>query len=437
MIIVKGFAVIPALASNIPGVVSAAGELSNKTRSYSKDIKIYNNLNVADEVSLHAFSIQDNGNDSNIPNNLGQQANLLLNWIFTYMRARGATQISPQVLVDQLISEYGTEYNGIEVGNFVGVSGFYLPSYVRFLSADGSNIEFRVWFSNSHFTTSYDSYTLLVIPPVLTSSLGLLKTTNKAQVEAAINALKVSDFALRVKGATDDAPFTEMHIEAVEWVNSSNTNERLITNWNIVIWGSGYSLEAIKEEIKTILLTASNTIDDWRTIFPSLFGGSVFKLTPYWDKHSIENSSLESSMYSPIVSVNDVINYAMRTEIVGNLTHVSTHAEAIFIPYKGLVMSAVGNADNANGYFSVSEMYSDYIAIPSTSDDVNRMSQRTQVFAKIMVDLAISAEVLSPTSQLLPGISRVNVGGILYATATLDGVLYMMVGRTSLPEGTP
>lgn len=434
--IVKGFASIPSLALNNTGQTANAGELSNKTRSYSKDIKIYNNINTPDEVSLFAFSIKDGTNDSNIPNTMGQQANQLLNYIFTNMKARGGSQITLQVLVDQLIGEFGTIYNGIELGNWVSVSGFYLPNYVRFVTMDGSNVEFRVWFSNASFETGYDTYTLVVIPPVLTSALANLKTTSRAQVEAAISAYKPEDLGDRLKTINDDAPYSEILKEPIEWVNSNNPNERVTTNWYIAVYGSGYTIDNIKDAIKAVLTTVSNNIEEWRPIFPSLFGGSVFKLTPYWDKHSIENNSLDSSYYSPIVSPNDVINYAMRIEAVGSLAHVSANAEAIPVPYKGLVLSAVGNVDNANGYFKLSDLYPDYIPIPSTSIEINRTSARTQRFIQLITNLAIAAEILSSNSQLPAGIGRTNVSGILYATGTLDGVVYMMVGRSSLPAGT-
>ncbi len=433
--IVKGFASIPALALNTPGQTANAGELSNKTRSYSKDIKIYNNINTADEVSLFAFSIKDGTNDSNIPNAMGQQANQLLNYIFTNMKARGGSQVTLQVLIDQLTGEFGTIYNGIELGNWVSVSGFYLPNYVRFVTMDGSNVEFRVWFSNASFETGYDTFTLTVIPPVLSTALGNLKTTSRAQVEAALAAFKSSDLAARIKSATDEAPFSELHIEPIEWVNSSNTNERLTIEWNIIVYGNGYTIDNIKDKIKELLTTVSNNVEEWRPIFPSLFGGSVFKLTPYWDKHSIQNNSLDSSYYSPITGPNDIINYAMRTEPVGSLAHVSANAEGLPVPYKGLVLSAVGNVDNANGYTKITQMYPDYIPVPSTSIEVNRMSARTQSFVRVLTNLAIAAEVLSSNSQLPNGVSRTNVGGILYATSTLDGVVYMMVGRSSLPVG--
>ena len=435
MITVKGFAHIPSLAANSPGITAAIGELSNKTRSYSKDIRIFNNINTSDEVSLMAFSIKDGTNDSSIPSAMGQRANQLLNYIFTEMKARGGTQIPVQTLVTQLIGEFGSDYDNIEVGNFVLISGFYLPTYVRFKTIDTSNVDFHIWLSNALFETGYDVYTLIVIPPVLSTALVNLKTTNKAQVEAAINAFKATDLASRIRTINADAPFTSLHIEPIEWVNSTNANERLTTSWNIVVYGNGWTIDNLKDKVKEVLATVSNNIDEWRNIFPSLFGGSVFKLTPFWDKHSVQNNTPETSFYSSIVGPNDVVNYSMRTEPNGSLAHVSTNAEALYVPYKGLVLSAFGYVDNANGYIKISQLYPDYLAVPSTSIDVSRMSERTQAFLRVLTNLCISAEILSTNSPLAEGVNRTTIAGIQYATAVLDGVLYLMVGAPSLPPG--
>jgi hypothetical protein len=203
----------------------------------------------------------------------------------------------------------------------------------------------------------------------------------------------------------------------------------------VVVYGNGWTIDDLKDKVKETLATVSNNIDEWRNIFPSLFGGSVFKLTPFWDKHSVENNTPDSSLYSSIVSANDVVNYAMRTEPAGSLAHVSANAEGVYIPYKGLVLSAVGNVDNANGYTKISQMYPDYLAVPPTSVEVNRMSERTQAFLRVLLNLCISAEILSTNSPLAEGVNRTTIGGIQYATSVLDGVLYLMVGAPSLPPG--
>jgi hypothetical protein len=91
--------------------------------------------------------------------------------------------------------------------------------------------------------------------------------------------------------------------------------------------------------------------------------------------------------------------------------------------------------DNANGYTKISQMYPDYLAVPPTSVEVNRMSERTQAFLRVLLNLCISAEILSTNSPLAEGVNRTTIGGIQYATSVLDGVLYLMVGAPSLPPG--
>ena len=177
------------------------------------------------------------------------------------------------------------------------------------------------------------------------------------------------------------------------------------------------------------MANSTHTRAEWKVIFPSIFISTEFIITPHWDRYSIPNQTLLAGMYSPTVSPQQIIDYALITKGDYNETHVRSTVKSTVSTYKELTLSIVGNIENIDGLYTFNAKFPDYIAVSTTSPDFARMSLRTQQWTAVLNDLLFAAETVTPFSSLPEGMSRIYRNSIMFVGKTYDGVLYLVLAK--------
>ena len=446
MITVKGFGVIPTLAANASGVTSTIGELSARANTFSKDIKIYNKLAIGDEVSLHAFSIaSDTMAGPSLSTQVAEDALSILNKLYTVMSTSGTTVRTSTYIINELETFDSTDiFKDFEIGDQLLVSypprsiEMHMPSWMSFSKSDDS-VTFKIWFSNSHFESQYDVREMFVIPPV--ANISSFNTTNKTIVETAIAGYPAISAINAIKAYNDEAPITEILTEHFEWVSTADPTQTVDTMWTVVVRGGMPSADDVKGAIVSYMndnIAGGSTV--LRAAIPTLFTDSLYIITPHWNKLSIPNADVASSMYSPVSGYADISTYAMITkDTVGEFTtnptvaqYIADNAQLSYFPYKGLSFTFVGSKLNLANKRKLKDLFSDYMPIQSTSTDFSRLSDNTQSFLLLMASMVMYAEALDVGTDLPNTLKRKTYNGIDYVEGSLNGSTYLMASKKSI-----
>lgn len=239
----------------------------------------------------------------------------------------------------------------------------------------------------------------------------------------------------RLQQAKGDYPETVVKVETYNYVAPGNPNYKVPSRWGVLIYGAaGNNIDSIKDAlVKYILEHNGHDRSEWVEILPDLFKRTEFILTPLWNQYGIPNRNLEAGIYSPLIKYSTVINIAKQTATQYPAVHVENYISFMGHPYKSLAMTVVGGPENREGKFYLTDFYSDYIMVNTSSVDFNRMSPETQDLAKALADMIYQAESVNKYTVLPFGMTRLVRDGLLYVVKTIDNVQFLIVAKSNFP----
>lgn len=431
MLSINGFAKIDALANNANGVISTFGELSPSSSTFAKEKSYFANSTLGD-VTFVGFSCFNGSTKTIVTPTIGNEIALVLNWV--YEQGKSGTLPSTK---SQLITALEAEFSYLDsfnVGDLLVDTTLVLPEWVSFTNTVnvGNTYDAKVWFSNDSFVGQYPVSELIVIPPV--TSVDVL-FTNYGSVQSYLASRTQTQLTDAIQTASDNFPYTFLKTETFDWISGLNSTVSLPTNWTIIGYGvAGNNVDTIKQAIKDyILANSSHSELEWKVLIPSLFVSTEFIITPHWNRYSIENQTLQAGMYSSTLSPQAILDYALLTKGDYPTVHVSTATKGSFFTYKTLAFSIVGNPDNINGDYNFGLKFKDYLPIASTSTDFSRMSVKTQQWSNLINSMLPVAETMTSNSNVPLTMSRTVRGPITFVSKSLDGVLYLVATKASIP----
>lgn len=434
----KGFVVYPELINNVHNQVAPVGELSGKGQTYASDRQIYQTANDPNKNSeiVAFYSSDDLHGKIEVPQVYGDLSVAVSNWI--YQQATGGAFTGDSVAANTMISNYFSgQIQNLQLGEMIQSGVFWFPTWIEFhpttQEGDVTQSTVHLWFSDASFTAQYNEYELRVIPPV-TNLDDFFSSLNNIQTDQAQFDLTV--LHSRVQNASAGQPYTLLRSFSYDYVYPSNSALRIPFYWTVIEYGvAGDNLDAIKAALVTyILANSTHTRDEWSQIFPDIFQVTEFILTPRWDQYAIPNLTLAPGIYSPVVNQTDTLNKALATaQGVGYTTsQVTNRLNVVPLQYKSMVLIAVGGPLNKREQATFQQVFPDYINVPSSSQDNNRMSVRTQQFINLMNNMLSTAETMTDFSTLPADLMRVYRGGIMYVLGTFQSIQYLMVSRQSM-----
>lgn len=419
-----GFMVINGLIDNELNHVSPLGELSPKSRSFSREIGIYSH---PDYDTVRLFTFYSASDDKPLPLET-DLANTILAFGEWFARQSLTNQLdnNRRNVVQLLSAEYAGRMTFLQVGKMVQSGDYWMPEYVTFtLAQDTRKNRYKIWFADSAFRAQYDKYEIEVIPPIVNvddfhKSVDVVKQT--------LTDHTLEELHTRVNRKANEKPYTYIITNQYNWINPNDSREKIPTHWTVIIYGeAGKNADVIREKIAEYVLANSDyTQQDWERIMPDLFIPTEFYLCPVWTKFATPNLQAKGGIYSPVLPYREILPFAKNTMFGYKEEKLIENMVTFGTIYKSVAMVACGHERNNLVSSKFEEVWPEYCNIYTTTRDFNRISPETQEFILFMNTLMVEAETLTPDGETLQEFTRVTRGQLYYVTGRHKGVTYLM-----------
>lgn len=429
-IIVKGFMTVNAFVNNVPGVVAALGELSTFSRTFSKEKGEY----LSDTVPgyrLTTFNVehQANGAEQELSQAIAQQAIDVVASCVAY----ATSHIRPYDSLDfknTILTNFFQKVTNLYMGDFKDNGTTALPEWLSWTSADNGNAIIKIWLADSAFQDQYDDYYIEVIPPIVPVD-SLFNDYNATLT--LLNARTSSQLSDSIELAKGVNPETFIRMLDFNFFNKLNLAQKNRTTWATLIYGKvGDNIDSIKDAIvEYVLKNSTHSRAEWEVILPDVFKRTEFVLLPRWDLISIENLGNLSRLYSSAINPVEAIAFAKASVNTYPDEFINDNITIFPYDYKALSILAINGATNVEGSERLFEIFPDYIPVPTTSADFNRMQVKTRDWLIFLQRLLMIAETAT-TFTSVPNVARKQTrDGILYVSGIFDNNNYLVAARSN------
>ena len=433
MYYLQGFMQILPFVDNTLDRTAPVGELSDHARTYAKDKGLYTDLTAAPNVELTSFYSANEADTVAVYPDVA--TNALKIGQFIYNRARtGATTSDAEALRQNILAEFQGTVKTITLGEMVAHDTMYAPSWIAYedVSHESHN-NIRIWFSDTAFRSQYSHYQIEVIAPITDVDDFFL---DPLDVKALLEKYDVTAQIERTNDVRGEYPYTYLKIRDYKFQNKLNKATKYKTEWFAIVWGeAGNNQDAIKTAIQDYVLAHSkHTKEEWAEIMPELFLNTEYVIVPFWHKYAIPNKTLQAGIYAPTICPSADID-TVRKAVKGtgfDDTWIQANTEYAHNIYKSLAYASVGNSQNQNNIFRLSELYTDYIVVTNDSGDFNRMSVKTQTFYQQFSDMLKIAETMTDTSSVTRAYPRLIRDGVVYVSTNIENINFLVVTKYSI-----
>lgn len=429
MYYLKGFIQNKAFISNNVGAVSLIGELSTYGMSFSRERGEYHNSTYP-LMSLITLSSKKEGvGNIALTSTFSDHVIHLCNTVYQY-GINKASAVNRAEIVAHIANTFGPAVADLECGAIVNNGAVWVPEWISWNATEQEANVVKIWLCDDSFRKQYDEYEIVVVPPVVNVD-NLFKTAT--EVETMIKSRGASATMDAIDLAKGKNPETVLRGETFEYINPQVPGFTLPVAWYVIVYGpAGDNNDAIRTAITDHLLASSTyTLVQWRQIFPELFRVTEFSILPRWDRYAIPNRVIQSGIYSPITSPQEGTAFAVSKLDTYNAVHVTNNIEFVAHPYRSLSLIIVGGADNRDAKYKISELFSDYISVGTSSTDFNRMMKSTQDWSYMLERMLIAAESLTEHSEVPVDMRRIRRGDMLYIARRFDNVEYLVAAKVN------
>lgn len=418
----RAFVTIPSLINNALGVVSPIGELSPTSETYSRERGSYTRPDYPD-VRLVSFRSQLDDALIVVPTAHVTTSLALSQWLFTRAIGGSISEDKTSTLV-AMRAFFGSTVENLEMGDTVTNGSYWFPQWISYSVLGQSQNECRLWYNNEAFSLQYDYSDIVIVSGVLPVDEFHL---GKPNVDAKLDAYLMSEHTGRAQIAMQGHPTTFYKSYEYDWVNPANTTQKRTTNWIVLVYGiAGNNEDLIKATLRDYLLANSSyTVEQWEVIFPEIFIPTEFYVTPFWNRYSLPELTLQQGIYSSSIPLAELPTY--RATFKGYTPdHIALNEVVVSTAWKGLSFLSVGNARNLNGKYRFNEMWPQFVNIPMGDLDYNRISPKTRDFMYKLTQTFLEAEKGTSYIDLTEGFTRVNREGVEYIALSYDRVQYLV-----------
>lgn len=423
----KGFVNIQSFMTTNPNAVAELGELSQWSMTFSRQITDHTLDTLPGYRFLAMSSKDDTGATVTVPTPLVSEVLLLVKAICDYATAH----LPPYNLSDLLVTVSAAFTGKIEnlvAGPLAIASGIAMPSWVQWSSLESANSTIRIWLSDPAFSSQYDEYEIVVVPPLTELDGFFTATSNVVNLLAAEPIVSVID---RGQAAKNGYPETYTRMLDFNYVPREVRGTPMLTHWLVLIYGNfGDNTDTIKEAIISYVLANSTRPQaDWLPRFPELFKHTEFTVLPRWDKFSIPDMAIQSGLYSTVSDPTELVQFVKNNIDFYPTTWIGPNLVSLPHPYKDLLLCIVNGTDNIDGKTSFPALIPDYLPIGSTSLDFNRMTEYTRNWSIFIEELLILAESANQSTIVPPSVRKISRNGKLYIMGTYDAANYYVAAK--------
>lgn len=422
---IKGFIASKEGVDNHPSQVGMFGELSSFAMSFSKEIGYYD-LEHKDTFLLAFTSLAD-GVKIQLTSSQYQSISDVAKWVYE-KNATGSMPADKRTLVIELANAFYGIIKNIESGELLSSGTQTMPEWLLWENDNGDY--FKIWFANESFVNQFPDIECVVVPPIDRLDDFFQSYAN---VKAMIGTQTVTSFFERLSERKGKYP--ESHIQYLEYDfhDTLKQNPNIATKWAVLIYGNaGINIDTIKNALEDyILANSTHSRDEWAELFPDIFRRTEFLFVPNWSAIAIPNKVTSYGIYSPFDQIATLLTRIANALPQYTKDFIYANAVAFTHTLKSVAVGVIPTPDNLAGKTSLSALFPDFIAVPSTQEDFARMSENTQKWAKMLNELLIQSEKVTSNSQLPPGISFVTRQEKLYVAANYDKVAYLIYCRSN------
>lgn len=429
MNLIKGFALNRNLINNTPGIVAEIGELSPVGFTFSKEPHVYSSETYP-TVSLVHFPSKGSG--------VGTTAVIPADQVLHILKVMGAIYdksnssslfIPPGEFLQYLQAVMGGSIADVKMGGSVVAGNRSIVEWVQWTNTTAVTPNTnKVWFTNEAFEGQFDEYEHVVVPPFVPvdqffgNPVDVKKLINKRSYQVEMEDIQIA------RGKTVD---TLTWGSTFNYVNPLNQADKTPVKFAVLIYGAaGNNIDLIKEAIVDYLLkNSTHTRDEWKNILPELFQRREFLMYPQY-KMAIENIlGGVNGIYSPTVALGgagSLVEQMVTDSFQYPAAHVRANAEAAPFSYMSIAVGMIGHIENEGIQAKMSTLFPDYFYANNLDIDFKRMSQNTQDWVLMILNMIRIARDMSTSSTVPPGYSRAIRGTKVFLSKTFDNIQYLV-----------
>lgn len=431
MFTLKAFATHYQFINNANPTVSAVGELSPQSSTFSRNKGNYKSPMSVDIDLITFTSILGTVQHQLTVDMVDDIVTIVKN---VYDSSLASAILDRTIFLQDLLTAFGIKAFNFSCGNIVTNGIHSIPEWVSWESKNitdiGAGNVIKIWLADASFQAQYDDYEVVIVPPVAAVD-NFFKPATDVLID--VNAITPSMAMDNVQLAKNGFVETAIRTKVFNFIDPNNSANLIPTVWNVLVYGAaGDNATVIQNALINYILTNSlKTQDRWVTIFPDIFKHTEFVIIPEWKQYSIPNRTLEAGIYSPIVNIQDTLALLVNAINTYPTAHINANASVMAQPYKSLSLAVVGGPDNKNNLFKIKDVFIDFIGVSSTSIDFNRMSQATQQWAIMLETMLYVAETMGDHTDIPANMSRVVRNGIMYLVGSYQNINYLVAAKVS------
>jgi len=430
MYLLNGFAPHAVMAVNVPGANNPIGEISTQSLTYTKEKGIYKSTDYPGPVLIAFRSVED---DTEVEASLAVTTQVLKIAKRVYDRTLNNPNVeqATDVILDDLRTQYSAEASNFAGGAIVSDGRYWMPSWISWSKNDLPGSVIKIWFADAAFRTQYPFFDITVVPPIDNLDDFFLPG---AQVETLLKARTLPVTMEKAQEAANNQPYSVIRAETYDYHDPNSVTRIVPSNWAVLIYGeAGNNIDSVKDAIVDYILSNStHPREDWIKILPDLFRRSEFILVPLWDQYAIPNRVNTAGIFSPVARLQRV-TALLKTVIPGYTSaHIDSYACVTGHPYKSLAIGVVGGPENRDDHFLITDEFPDFIAVSSTSQDFQRMSEKTKGWAEMFAQMLLVADTATDGTTLPIGMTKLTRDGITYIVKSYENFQYLVATRQSI-----
>lgn len=436
MYTLKGFFSMPAIANNNVNMVANIGELSNLSRTFSKEIREFSYPEQYSHVQLLSFKLV---NDSNQPITplaaFTKKIVAIGEWLYGQHQAGSIPANTQKLDFYANLQTQFPECDWIGMGDIIASeqSPRNMPEWIEFkLNDETREYAVKVWLSDSSFANTYDEFEISVFPCV--DPIDLLDN-DASTVLSLLEARTIGQVIQQARSAMGNYPFTDIDTLSLDWHDPSGIGTIINTQWVLIGWGPmSRDVDNKKNAVRDYLATNS-TKTNWQEILPSLYQENEFVIIPLWDNIAVPETSLDHGLYASIISTNGLntkikdrvpTSYGSTTTLT---TYITTNAQYMAVYYRGMMVGVLGNPSNTGGVKKLTQLFADYTYTAPDSSDFERLSPTTRNFVTKLNDAIGRARTFSINNVVPNGFYRVIRNNRVYLSFLYNGFQYLVLTR--------
>lgn len=429
----KSFVTILPLVKNQQGSDNAIGEITSHSRTFTKNLGMYHNVDYHD-FDLRNFLSMDGTQYEPLSDSVVDKIMTMVNVAWQKTQSTSGPIDRAQLLQDLIVMGAANGMSQVGIGTMITDFKYWLPSWIRFTNTEDNRENIHtVWLADGEFRKDYDNYIIDVVPILDRLDDFFLPA---AQVKVLVDAVKTNQIMERLDARQQGQPATHRSADVYEYHDPNNDNNRFDVSWPANIYTDiGYDSDLIKDTIvQHILDNSQHSSDEWAKIFPDLFKRTEFIIAPWWNKYAQGARALQHGVHSPVITGREVEPWVIKWSPNYSVAHIQTHHQVVGFPFRSIVCTCIGNVQNRDMKHKLTDVYPDYMNLSTDSEDFDRMSLPTQRWLMKMVELLNIADEWTGTTQLPRGILRVKRGNFTYLSTTVDRVTFLVLTKMSVIE---